>query len=600
MLKEKIEDALKGSIQKAIENKELGELAAVPDSVLIENPKSADHGDRSVGMAMSLAKEAKLPPRKIAETIVKNLPKSFFTKVDIAGPGFINLTLDWQILEDSIKEIHQKDTDYGKSCADERLDKNYENVLLEYVSANPTGDLHIGHGRQAVIGSALASLLNWAGYKVQSEFYINDAGVQIQKLARSAQLAMQISEGKLTEKDYPEEDVYPLDSMLDFLTLEEFIKAAQDLGHKNVSSIDDIELDDIGVIAKNKFLKVQEELLSEIRTNFDEWYSEKRLHEASREAHSKVEDALAALEKAAAVYEADGAKWFKAKEYGDERDRVLVKSNGLYTYLIADVAYHKDKSARKFDKLINVWGADHHGQEPGLKGALQAIGEPADKLEVVYIQMVSLKAGDAAVKMSKRTGNLITVRDVVAEVGVDAFRYFLVESQANNHMVFDLELAKKQDKDNPVYYIQYAHARSCSILRTLTGEQINIEDKQLEEPVLSSEELDTFLKEFKTDTALFAAFEGLGPKELSSTKALILHLSNFSQEIQDAAQKRSPYRIAMYLKDLATLFHQFYTNNRVIVEDKNLLKARLSLIVATQKVIRNGLTILGISAPERM
>ncbi len=599
MLKNKIERVLKDAINKGIENAELGELKEAPDFVSIENTKSPEHGDRAVSLAMALTKVAKISPRKIAESIVKNLESDIFSKVDIAGPGFINLTLNWSMLEDVVSSIHEQDEEYGVSAPEERPDKSFEHVLVEYVSANPTGDLHIGHGRQAVLGSALVSLLKWAGYDVASEFYINDAGVQITKLANSAKSAMMIQEGKMNESEYPE-GTYPLDSMNEFLKPEDFYKGAEALGKPAIKTVADLSLEEVGEIAKNVFLKSQEKLLAKIGVSFEQWFSEKKLHAANREHVSAVESAMKDLDKANATYEAENAKWFRAKEYGDERDRVLVKSDGLYTYLAADLAYHQDKIKRNFDKLINVWGADHHGQEPGLRGALLAVGEPSERLEIVFIQMVSLKEGDTAVKMSKRAGTVVTVRDVVEEVGVDAFRYFLVESQANNHMIFDLELAKKQDKDNPVYYIQYAHARCSSILRTVTGAQIDMEEKKLDAAPVSEEEISQYLNDFKNSNGLYDSFSKLNADESASTKALILHLANFPQEIKDSANKRAPHRIATYLKDLATLFHQFYTHNRVIVEDKNLMKARLSLVIASQKVIRNGLTLLGISAPTKM
>lgn len=588
MLKDQVQRIVKDSIKKAIDNSELGELKEVPDFVPVENTKDPKHGDRAISMAMSLTKLAKIPPRKIAEAIVGNLNSESFKNVEIAGPGFINISFNWSLLEDVISEIHKLDTEFGKLSKENRADKSYEKVLLEYVSANPTGDLHIGHGRQAVLGSALVSLLQWAGYYVEPEFYINDAGVQIEKLALSLKNAMLIKSGKKKESEYPE-GTYPLESMLEFFKPEDFN-----------GDVETIPMHEFGEIGKAFFLNYQKELLSKIGVDFKTWFSEKKLHKSESGSESKVHEVMSALEKSGKVYEKDGAKWFKAEDFGDERDRVLVKSDESYTYLTGDVAYHQDKLARGFDKLINVWGADHHGQEVGLKGALQALGEPADRLEVVFIQMVSLKEGDTAVKMSKRAGTVVTVRDVVDEVGVDAFRYFLVESQANNHVAFDLDLAKKQDKDNPVYYIQYAHARSCSILRTLGAEQINQETKSAEKPILSASELKAFLTDFKKSSNLFTKFENLSEEEEASTKALILHLANFPEEIKDAALKRAPYKIATYLKDLASLFHQFYTHNRVMVDDKDLLKARLSLVVATQKVIRNGLSLLGISAPEKM
>jgi arginyl-tRNA synthetase len=607
MLKNKIEKVFKESISKGIEKHELGSLTEVPEQIAVEFPKQAEHGDRAVNIAMRLSKESKIPPRQIAETIVTNLDKGFFSAVDIAGPGFINLRLDWKLLGECIREIHQEDHAYGQLS--ERPDKSFSRVLLEYVSANPTGDLHIGHGRQAVLGSALANLLKRAGYYVESEFYINDAGAQIDKLARSAHLAILIQEAKAKTEDYPDtEEYYPLNSMLEFLTPDFYRKPLHGFLQKHSLSLEELSRDKLdlefcGNLAQKRFLEVQRQILKEIKVEFDTWYSEKNnLHQGN---DHKVANTLQTLINKGYVYEQEGALWFKAKEFGDERDRVLKKSDGTVTYLCADAAYHQDKLSRHFDKLINLWGGDHHGQVPGIKGILQALGEPADRLEVILIQMVSLSSGGQEVKMSKRTGNIITVRDLIEEVGTDALRYFLVESQANNRMVFDLDLAKRQDKDNPVYYIQYAHARCASILRTLTAEQINQENLSnpaVEAATLSQAELESWLNSFKTESDILNIFTrvSLSEEELSSTRSLILHLIKFPEEISEAAFTRSPYKIANYLKDLAGAFHHFYAHNRVITENRELMRARIAIVAATQKLIRNGLNILGIKAPDKM
>lgn len=607
MLKASIEDLFKAALKKAIDNSELGELKEVPDTIPVELPKNPEHGDRAVSIAMRLAKDAKIAPRQIAQAIVDNIDKSKFNNIELAGPGFINISLDWSLLEDCIVKIHNESENYGRATAEERPDKSFSKVLVEYVSANPTGDLHIGHGRQAVLGSALAELLKWAGYEVESEFYINDAGAQMEKLAKSAQDTILVRAGLLDIKDYPEDDRYPFESIDEFFLEENYEKEFLNRGIDLKKDLVDLEkarelvdLDLCASLAKEVFLKAQEEVLKKINVVFDTWYSEKeKLHSSD----NKVAKACEVLGQQGHTYEEEGALWLKAKDLGDERNRVLMKSNGLYTYLAADIAYHQDKIARSFDKLINVWGADHHGQEPSLKAGLAALGEPASRLEIVFIQMVSLSQNGEEVKMSKRAGTIVNVRDLYSEVGADALRYFLVESQANNHMVFDLELAKKQDKDNPVYYIQYAHARSCSILRTLIAEQINQDSEpKLEKAIMSKADLEQLLENnFKQNQALFSkAFANLSPEELNSTKDLILHLVQFPEEVKEAAFARAPYKIANYAKELATLFHQFYSHNRVMVDDKDLMKARISLVVATQKVIKNALRIIAISAPEKM
>jgi arginyl-tRNA synthetase len=603
VLRDRIETIFKESIQRSIDNGALGELKSVPDSIPVELTKNPEHGDKAISIAMKLTKEAKLAPRAIAESVVANLPNNSFAKVDIAGPGFINLTLDWQLLEEALAEIHANGINsYGRFTSEDRPDKTFLKPLLEYVSANPTGDLHLGHGRQAVLGSALAELLRWGGYEVSTEFYINDAGVQMNKLGESCRMAMMIHYGLKSTADYDYENFYPLESMNEFM--DKFVKEVE-REHKSAKEFvsSDHELKSYTEFAKNVFLDFQQKILTTVKVEFDNWYSEGRnLHSTG---DHKVEQVCELLRDKGYVYEEEGALWFKAEDFGDERNRVLRKSDGHYTYLAADYAYHLDKISRGYDKLINLWGADHHGQVPGMKGGLQALGKSAEFLEVILVQLVSLTKDGQEVKMSKRSGNVVTVKDLVEEVGVDAFRYFLVESQANNRIVFDLELAKKQDKDNPVYYIQYAHARTCSILRNLVAKQVNqnseLGSSPVEDAILSANELSEWLDSFKKASGTFAkSFDSLSKEELASTKALILSLVSFPDELREAVLNRAPYKIAVYLRSLAGLFHQFYTHNRVISDNKDLMKARLSLVEATRIVLYNALTILGISAPESM
>lgn len=594
MLKDLIENLVKESITKSINQNALGELKIVPDSIAIEPNKNQEHGDRAINIAMRLSKEAKLPPRKIAEIITQNLDTKYFSKTEIAGPGFINLTLNFQLLEDIICEIHQQENLYGFHSSEQRADKTYSSILVEYVSANPTGDLHLGHGHQAVYGSSLANLLEWAGYKVSREFYINDAGAQIEKLGKSCRQAVLFQEGLLDKSSYDEENNYPLVSMLEFITPEVY---------KTLPSIDfdQIPENEFAQLAKRKFLEMQKEILKSIRVEFDKWYSESENLYQVVNNKTKVEKLCQKLLDNNHAYEKENAIWFKAQEFGDERDRVLKKSNGKFTYLAADLAYHQDKLTRGFDLLINTWGADHHGQVPGMKGALRALGYDENKLEVVLLQMVSLEKNGVEVKMSKRTGDIVTIRELVEEVGVDAFRFFLVESQVGNRIVFDLDLAKKQDKDNPVYYIQYAHARCCSIVRNLINPTINQEQSTLDKSLLDKTTLDQWQKSFSINQKLFEKhFVQLKDDALRSTRDLILALAKFPEEIKDAATARSPNKIANYAKELAGLFHQFYTHNRVINEDLELTKTRLSIVIATRIVLKNALDILGISAPEKM
>lgn len=571
MLKDKIEKNILEALTKALANGELGELKDLPDVIPVDLPKNPDHGDRAISIAMKLTKDAKIPPRNIAQAITNNIDKNNFQSVEIAGPGFINLKLTWDSLQEIVSEINNDPENYAQLNSSNKPEQNVKSILLEYVSANPTGDLHLGHGRQAVLGSALAKLLIKAGYQVHNEFYINDAGAQIDKLGNSAKQAILIQEKLLDEAQYDSENNYPLDSMLEFLG-PDFYKSELKEDFANIA------VDEYALVAKQRFLDWQNQVLANANVVFEKWYSEKEnLH-----ATQKVSQACELLLEKGFAYEQDGALWFKAQEFGDERDRVLKKQDGKYTYLAADLAYHKDKLERGFDLLINLWGADHHGQIAGMKGILEAVALDSSKLDIVLIQMVSLTKAGQEVKMSKRSGNIVTISDLISEVGLDAFRYFLVESQANNRIVFDLELAKKQDKDNPVYYIQYAHARSCSILRNI-------------------QELDSKYADFKTSSLNFQnVFNDISPEEEKSTKQLILFLAQYPDLIYDSALNRAPNKLAHYLKELASLFHQFYTHNRVITDDPALTKARLAIVSATKNILFDCLSILGISAPESM
>ena len=614
MLSSKIRNLFQIAIDKAISVSDLGELKSFSGYIDVERCKNPDHGDIAVNIALKLSREAKLAPVKIAQNIVKHLDVVAIGDISIAGPGFINIRLNWDFLESALVEIHQEKDNYGRLSKEARADMEPHRFLVEYVSANPTGNLHLGHGRQAVLGNSLARLLDWAGYDVSSEFYINDAGVQIEKLSLSAQAAIQIQEGHITKENYPE-DTYPLDSMLDVLKPEIYKSKLE--GHLDAVSLATDQAKEIaGKLAKSLFLDLQKKVLADIEVHFDTWYSEnENLHQVKINDKNKIELICETLKAAkvkqedsehevSAVYEEDSALWFRAKSFGDERDRVLRKSQGVFTYLAGDIAYHKDKFDRGFDKLINVWGSDHHGQELGIRGAIQAIGYNPDQLELIFIQLVSVKEDGVEKKMSKRKGTIVNVDDLLAEVGKDALRFFLVDSQANNRMVFDLALAQKHDKDNPVYYIQYAHARSASIFRNLVSPRINIVDNTEEAAIFEVDELERLLNEdFKTFSANFKKLfsdEYHSEEQLKTIRSLVLELIELPKLVIDAADIRAPYKISVYLKNLASLFHQFYNENRIIGENEEIMKARLSLVAASKIVIKNALSILAISAPEKM
>ncbi len=532
------------------------------EQVSLELPKNFSFGDLATPAPLNFAKAFKMPPLKLAENIKTHLDDklSDFCQTEIAAPGFLNFRFKplafAQILQAlNIQNLISQTTEP-------------KSLLIEYVSANPTGDLHLGHGRGAVVGSTLANILKATGREVKTEFYINDAGEQIQKLGRSAWNLYKNLNTNNTE-DYPPELIKPYLNDLD----------------------ENLSFEELTPIIKDRILKAQKQVLEKLKVEFDAWVSEKTdLHETGL-----LEQALEELKQKNLTYQKDNALWLKSSELGDERDRVLIKSdNNRPTYLAGDLAYHLSKFNRA-DELLDIFGADHKGQEISLKVALKALGKNIDNFSILFIQFVSLVEQGQEVKMSKRTGSVITVEEVLEKVGSDAFRFMLLMSHINNRLAFDIDLAKRTDEQNPVFYVQYAHARACSILRNALNPAPD-ETTAL----FNSEELQIALNSIPA--FLPALDASLPEKEIASTKELILKLLFFDQEVQTASNKLNPSGLAHYLIDLATCFHSFYnTPCKVILpEQKPLSLARLCLVHAFKRILQTGLGLLAVSAPERM
>lgn len=552
---EQMQSKLKQEIKDAVLKANLAAEEQIPD-VILEIPKDKSHGDYSTNMAMQLARVAKKAPRQIAEALIEHFDssKASIKKIEIAGPGFINFYMDNSYLTNLIPTILEAGDRYGETDIGGK-----QKVQVEFVSANPTGDLHLGHARGAAVGDSLCNILAKAGYDVSREYYINDAGNQINNLAWSVEAryfqALGI-EKEMPADGYHGEDIIGIGK-----------KLAEEFGDKYVH-VDEKERFDFfrayGLKVEMAKLKTD---LEEFRVPFDVWYSETSLYE-----NGKIDKALSALKDNGHIYEEDGATWFRSTTFGDDKDRVLIKNDGSYTYLTPDIAYHKDKLERGFEQLINIWGADHHGYIPRMKAAIEALGYNRDTLEVEIIQLVHLYKNGEKMKMSKRTGKAVTMRDLVEEVGLDATRYFFAMRSADTHLDFDLDLAVSQSNENPVYYAQYAHARISSILRQ--GEELGmtVDSKADFSLVYSEKEMDVLKK-----------------------------LGEFPQAVGEAAVKRLPHRITNYIFELASTFHSFYNAEKVLDADHpERTKARLGLIKAVQTSLKNALALIGVSAPEKM
>ncbi len=576
MLKDYFINEVEAAINESIKLGNLGQMTEYSQGTLqIEKPKNPEFGDFAVNIS-SLARTAKIAPPMIANAIVEKLTQKNY-KVSVIG-GFINFKADDILLADSVAEILKKKENYGRS---DNIEK--EKILLEYVSANPTGPFHIGHGRWAAMGSALANLLKFYGHDVYQEFYINDAGSQIQKLGNSLRIRIQQELGM--DVDFPTDEVerknyYPGEYLIP--TAKNYLEAHKDVNKDNVSGIPLAELCEF---AKSEMEEKQQKLLKDFRVYFDKFYSELDLHKSG-----KVEARYKELMDKGFLYEQEGAMWFKSTQYGDDQDRVIKKADGSNTYLTADIAYHADKFDRGFDRLIDIWGADHHGYIARVKASLEALGYNPDKLEVLLGQLVNLVVDGNEVRMGKRK-NMVTLDDLIEEVGIDATRYWMCMRNIDVTLDFDIELAKRSTDENPVFYVQYAYARVCSILRNAISEKLNPETGEKSLAPITKSELDDLLENFDKKIVL---------KTTDTAKNLILKLEEFKSVIEYSVQNRTVYTICRYVQELAQEFHSFYNSNRVIGEDKELMKSRLALMVAIKITLKNALDILAVSAPERM
>lgn len=552
---DQVKNKLKQEIKDAVLKANLAAEEQIPD-VILETPKDKAHGDYSTNMAMQLARVAKKAPRMIAEELIKHFDrtKASIEKIELAGPGFINFYMNNSYLTDLIPAVLEAGEKYGETAVGNR-----QKIQVEFVSANPTGDLHLGHARGAAVGDSLCNILAKAGYDVAREYYINDAGNQINNLALSVEARYFQALGM--EKEMPEDGYHGADIIGIGKRL------AEEFGDKFVNDAEEERFQffrEYGL--KVEMAKLKQDL-EDFRVGFDHWFSESSLYK-----NGKIDEALDALRKSGYIYEQDGATWLRSTDFGDDKDRVLIKQDGSYTYLTPDIAYHKDKLDRGFEKLINIWGADHHGYIPRMRAAIQALGYDRDALEVEIIQLVHLYKNGEKMKMSKRTGKAVTMRDLVDEVGLDATRYFFAMRSSDTHLDFDLDLAVSESNENPVYYAQYAHARISSILR-----------QGAEQGIAAGSDADFSLIQSE--------------KEID----LLKKLGEFPQAVAEAALKRTPHRITNYIFELASAFHSFYNAEKVLDSDHpERTKARFAMVQAVKIAMKNALSLIGVSAPEKM
>ena len=582
-MKDQLQELLTKCVQDLISK---GILKEMPSKIRIDHTKDNSHGDYATNIALMLSKQAKMSPVELAKIIIDQFEqKDFIKKIEIAGPGFINFFISQESSSSIVNEILTQAASYG--CSDIGQGKK---VLLEYVSANPTGPLHVGHGRGAAYGATVSNLLRNAGFIVDNEYYVNDAGRQMDILTVSIYLRYLTICGedlRFPDNGYQGQYINDIAQGI-YETSGQKFHLKSDLVFENVcrdgteGGDKEVHIDQLIEKAKSilgdgfkaVFEVGIESILSGIKNDlaefgvvFEKWFSEQSLIDSGLS-----ESCISKLKDSKNLYEKDGALWFKTTNYGDEKDRVVVRDNGNHTYFASDIAYHLEKLDRGYDKIINVWGADHHGYIPRVKASIEALGHNSDKLEILLVQFANLYRGGSKVQMSTRSGSFVTLEDLRAEVGNDAARFFYILRKSEQHMDFDLDLAKSKTNENPVYYIQYAHARICSVFKQADEKELELDVSQANLSLLTEE----------------------------IEKDILRELSRFRSVLESSAIQYEPHQLAYYLRDLSNHFHSYYNACKFIVDDKNLTQSRLALINATQQILKNGLSILGVGAPESM
>jgi arginyl-tRNA synthetase len=550
-----LRELLAQAIERTAKGGELASMELPP--LLLEPPKQREFGDLTTNVAMLWAKSAKKPPRIIAEAILKNIedPEGILERKEIAGPGFLNFAFSAKFYLRRLRQLSE-----GQEA---KIDLGHgDKVQVEFASVNPTGPLHVGHGRVAVIGDVLARLHEATGFHVQREYYVNDAGKQMDNLGLSLYARYREFFGERIE--FPEEG-YPGDYVKDLAG-----QVKQQNGDRLLRDSKEIAIDFLRQYGGDRLLTIIRTQLAQFGIQFDSFFSEKALRE-----RNEVMQTMELLRSRGLLYTQDGAQWFRSTQFGDDKDRTVIKSDGELTYFASDIAYHRNKFERKFDKLINVWGADHHGYVPRLKAALQGLGYDPNVLQVVLVQMVQLTRGGEPVRMGKRTGEFVSLEEVLEEVGRDAARFFFLMRKSDSHLDFDLELAKQQSSENPVFYVQYAHARIASIFEQARRSGIGWNSSEIRNISVELLEL---------------------PEELE----LIRKMIQFADVLEESVRELEPHRMVFYLLDLAGEFHRYYNRQRVISDDRGLSRARLLLVENVQKTIRRGLELLGVDAPVKM